>query len=564
MHFALLTHGDKMDIKTSGFSTEKITKKDVPFLIGLFSLGLFLFFIWTMPLIDPDEPRYAATARDMVLHGNWIVPHFNGVPRINKPPLFYWTIAISYKIFGINEFSSRLPSALSAIGTVMITYLWGKRFINRRKGFWAGVVLMTSPLFFFISRFCITDMLLTFLVSASLYLFFVEYMETNKRWKDGFKTRPYRIMFLYFLLAMVFLVKGPIGILLFILITLCFLLWIREFSYIRRLWYLPGFILFLGIICSWGIPFWLSLGTQQIFTLLSQETAGRFVSGYAHPEPFYYYLPVFMMGFFPWSLFVCISLAYIFMNRKKMPLEEKKQAYFFCSWFILTLVFFSLSHSKLMTYILPLSPSVALLTLFLSRWETEDKLWNGFKISLWFTLALLTVLPIVLLITMPRWTPLKYGLSTYHMIIPIVILFIGTLIALFFFLTTKCFSPVQKVFCFTNCLFLIITIGYLSKYIGIFRSAKDIVEKSSLNKIADYTLLSYSGLAPSLVFYSSKEVQEIEFDAQFKSLIADQTKPVYIMMSLNDYQKKNNWVKKENFQKVYQNSAHIMLKKGNN
>ena len=88
---------------------EKLSKKDIPFLIGLFSIGLFLFlfYTWAMPLIDPDEPRYASTARDMVLNGNWIVPHFNGVPRINKPPLFYWTIAISYKLFGINEFSAR-------------------------------------------------------------------------------------------------------------------------------------------------------------------------------------------------------------------------------------------------------------------------------------------------------------------------------------------------------------------------------------------------------------------------------------------------------------------------
>ena len=86
-----------------------------------------------MPLIDPDEPRYASTARDMVLNGNWIVPHFNGVPRINKPPLFYWAIAISYKLFGINEFSARLPSALAATGTVLITYLWGKKACRPQK-----------------------------------------------------------------------------------------------------------------------------------------------------------------------------------------------------------------------------------------------------------------------------------------------------------------------------------------------------------------------------------------------------------------------------------------------
>lgn len=304
-----------METKLNRHSTERLTKKDIPFLLGLIVIGLvlFLFYTWSMPLIDPDEPRYASTASDMVMNNNWIVPHFNGAPRINKPPLFYWAIAISYKIFGISEFSARLPATLAAIGTVLITYLWGRQLEDRKNGFWAGVMLMVSPLFFFVSRLCITDMLLTFFVSASLYLFFIEYTEANKN--------NLRRLFLYFLLSMVFLVKGPVGLLLFILIAIGFLLWIRDFQSIRRLWYLPGFLLFLGIICAWGIPFWLSLGTKQIFTLLSQEMSGRFVSGYAHPQPFYYYVPVFFMGFFPWSLFVFIPFLHIQKQRQSMPGE---------------------------------------------------------------------------------------------------------------------------------------------------------------------------------------------------------------------------------------------------
>ncbi|MCF6155297.1 MAG: hypothetical protein E3K36_08595 [Candidatus Brocadia sp.] len=132
----------------------------------------------------------------------------------------------------------------------------GKRLEDRKNRFLADMILMASPLFLFISRLCITDMLLTFFVCASLYLFFIEYAETNKN--------NLRKLFLYFLLSMVFLVKGPICILLFILITMGFLLWIRDFQHIRCLWYLPGFPIFLGIICAWGIPFWLSLTSPCI------------------------------------------------------------------------------------------------------------------------------------------------------------------------------------------------------------------------------------------------------------------------------------------------------------
>lgn len=535
------------------YSPGKLTRSDIPFLIVLFSLGLFLFlfYVWAMPLIDPDEPRYASTARDMVLNGNWIVPYFNGAPRINKPPLFYWTVAVSYKIFGINELSARLPSALAATGMIIITYVWGKRLGGQRNGFWAGVILMSSPLFFFISRFCITDMLLAFFVCASLYLFFIEYTETRK-------SNPRRLL-LYFLLSMAFLVKGPIGIVLFTLITICFLLWIRDANYIKRLWYLPGFLLFLGIICAWGIPFWLSLGTEKIISLFSQETSGRFVSGYAHPEPFYYYLPVFMMGFFPWSLLVFITFISLYKERKILSAEEKKPLYFFCSWLIVTLVFFSLSRSKLMTYILPLAPSVALLTIPALQWEMNGRMVKVLKWVLWVTLGLSTAIPILLITTIPKWAPVKYGVPTYHIAIPISIFLLGTLIALFIFIKERRFSQVQKVFCFTNYLFLVITLIYLATYVGTVRSTKDIIRKSSFDNKEEYLLLSYARTVPSLVFYSGKQVIDLSDTLHFEEYLSYEKGPAYIVMALKDYQKKSDWIKKKRFHVVSQNKAHILL-----
>ncbi len=553
-----------MEIKLDQQSAEKLTKKDIPFLVCLFLLGLFLFLFhtWAMPLIDPDEPRYASAARDMLFHGNWIVPYFNGVPRINKPPLFYWTIVISYKFFGINEFSARFPSALAAIGTVFITYLWGKRCVEWPKtisccsnGFWTGVVLIASPLFFLISRFCITDMLLTFFVSVSLYLFFIEYTETNKN--------NFRKLLLYFVLGMVFLVKGHIGILLFIAIAISFLLWMRDFQYIRHLWYLPGFLLFVGIVCAWGIPFWLSLGTKQISALLFQETSGRFVGGYAHPEPFYYYLPVFMMGFFPWSVFICISFVYIFMRRQILSAIGKKQMYFCCTWVIVTLAFFSISHSKLMTYILPISPSVALLTLSLSRWEEDGSTWKKLSWIVWLILGFSTALPVVLILTIPSWFPEKYGCSTYHIVIPIIILFVCMLTALFTFIRKRSFFLLQKVLCLTNCLFLVITLSYSAKYLGTFRSTKDIVDKCLLDKKEDGVIVSFAKIVPSLIFYSGKHVLEMEDYSGFNKLVSDQKKTIYIVMSLHDYQKKKGWIEKKKLHAICQNNAYIILQKAN-
>lgn len=532
-----------------------MSKKDIPFLLGLFSLGLFLFlfYTWAMPLMDPDEPRYASTAREMALNGDWVVPHFNGAPRINKPPVFYWAIAISYKLFGIHELSARLPSALAAIGTVMIVYFWGKRIEGRKSGFWAGVMLMTSPLFFFIARFCITDMLLTFFFSAALYQFFVEYRDVRKK-----NTRR---LLLYFFLSMIFLVKGPVGILLFVLITCCFLLWVRDLHYIRRLWYLPGFLLFAGIICAWGIPFWASLGTKQILSLFTRETSGRFVSGYAHPEPFYYYIPAFMVGFFPWSAFVFIPIVSLFKNRVATPLEGKKEAYFFTSWLVLSLVFFSLSKSKLMTYILPLSPSVVLLTLPLSRWQAEHTLVKGIVRTSWAVVGIFMAIPVALLLTVSKWAPADRAFSAGDVIVPIAVFFTGALTVLFAFTRKGRFSQVQMILCITIYILLTLVSVYLAEHLGTYRSARDIVEKGRLREEKSYTLVSPGRILPSLVFYSGNEVVEMDDDTPFASYIPGRSEPIYVVMSLNDFRKKAGWIQERHLEEVCRNKVHIMLKR---
>lgn len=532
-----------------------ITKKDVLVLLVLFfsGLSLFLLYTWAVPLIDPDEPRYASTACNMVSGGNWIVPIFNDAPRINKPPLFYWMIAVSYKIFGINEFSARLPSALAGIGTIFITFLMGKRLCGHRNGFWAGMILMTSPLFFFLSRCCITDMLLTFFVSAGLYLFFVEYTEANSN-------NLRRVLF-YSFLGMAFLVKGPIGILLILMIISGFVVCLRDIPSIRKLWYLPGFLLFLGIVCAWGIPFWLSIGSEHIITLLIQETSGRFVDGYVHPEPFYYYFPVFLVGYFPWSLFVCVALIRIVKRRKTLTIKERKQVYFISLWFIITVTFFSLSRSKLMTYLLPVSPSVALLTMMLCKWEKEDIFGKTLK---WLIPVLTMTFPVILIAAMVYWIPDNYKIPIYHAVIPVVILFIGSLITIYTVYHRKSFPPLFKVLCFTNSLFLISVIVLMSTYFGEFRSTKNIVRKCHLDEVENCTLFSFAKTLPSLVFYSGKNVKEMHSDISDIYAVTTETSSVYLVMTMNSYMKKKDSIPGNNFHIVGKDDAHIVLKMGNN
>ena len=169
--------------------------------------------------------------------------------------------------------------------------------------------------------------------------------------------------------------------------------------------------------------------------------------------------------------------------------------------------------------------------------------------------------PIALIFTMHKWIPAKHGLSTIHILIPILVLFIGTLIALFSFISSKRFFQLKRFFCFTNCIFLVITIAYSAKYLGTFRSTKDIVEKCLSDKGENYVLFSYARTVPSLVFYSGKNILEMEDYARLKRIIPDPETSIYVVMSLNDYQEKQDWIQKRKLHAVCQNNAHVMLKK---
>ena len=169
--------------------------------------------------------------------------------------------------------------------------------------------------------------------------------------------------------------------------------------------------------------------------------------------------------------------------------------------------------------------------------------------------------PIALIFTMHEWVPAKHGLSTIHIAIPIIILLIGTLIALFSFISSRRFFQLKKIFCFTNCIFLVITIAYSAKYLGTFRSTKDIVGKCLSCKDENYVLLSYARIVPSLVFYSGKNIRAFEENTRLKGIVPDKDKSIYVVMSLNDYQKKQDWIQKRKLHAVCQNNAHVMLKK---
>src|SRR5262245_34735467 len=157
-------------------------------------------------LFEPDEGRNAEKAREILLLNDWITPHENFLPVLDKPMFFYWLVAFAYKIFGISEWSGRLPSALSALGCLFLVY----RFARQRWGFWearwSALILLTSVEFFLLSRVVLADMPLTFCITLALFSFYSALHAEDE------KAKKLHCWFMYGALGVGTLIKGLIGL----------------------------------------------------------------------------------------------------------------------------------------------------------------------------------------------------------------------------------------------------------------------------------------------------------------------------------------------------------------
>ncbi|MBI5044196.1 MAG: glycosyltransferase family 39 protein, partial [Nitrospirae bacterium] len=152
-------------------------------LIGLIILSSLLFFhkLGSYTLFDVDEAVFSEAAREMIETGDWLTPKYNYINRYDKPVLFYWLMASSYLVFGINEFAARFWSALMGVFLITVTFLFAKRADNKIYGLLSGFILATSIEIIGLAHAAITDMTLTFFIATSLYLFFLAMEGQNKR-----------------------------------------------------------------------------------------------------------------------------------------------------------------------------------------------------------------------------------------------------------------------------------------------------------------------------------------------------------------------------------------------
>jgi 4-amino-4-deoxy-L-arabinose transferase-like glycosyltransferase len=324
-------------------------------LLALALAVLLGFRLGSYPLANPDEGRNAEIPREMVARGDWVTPRLNGVNYFEKPPLTYWAVAGALELLGSSEWSVRAVPALFALVGVLLTYAAARRIHGRGAGLGAALVLGTSLLYFGLGRFLVLDMAVSVLMGATLFCFILGVREPPGR------RRRWLFYGLYASAALATLTKGLIG---FLLPGAVMFLWLLLFDQWRRLrpFHLPtGALLFLAIAAPWHVLAALHNATW-VHRYLAYEHFERFITPAAgRAGPWWYFIPIILLGFFPWTGFLWAGI------RDALPggwarRRETADAWFCVVWATVIFLFFSLSHSKLPPYILPVFPALAVLT----------------------------------------------------------------------------------------------------------------------------------------------------------------------------------------------------------
>ncbi len=309
--------------------------------------ALFLPSVWTRDLWFPDEPRYAQACREMLRRGDFILPHLNGEPYLEKPPLFFWLSIALGKVPGIPPGTGgRLVAVLSSAGVLLLTWRLGAEILGKGTGILAALLLATSLLFWLHGQTGVIDPLLTFFCTLAFYAY--------ARHRRGV---PRTIVLFYASCSLGILAKGPVGLVVPSLGALAFALVSDGRSALKARHPLWGVPLSLTPVALWLAAGAIEGGAAFVETMIFKQNLGRMVSAFIHREPPHFFLLVILVVALPWTPFLPQALAHSLKERiggirpLLLPLV----------WFATGFLFFSIMSGKKTRYMLPLLPAASLL-----------------------------------------------------------------------------------------------------------------------------------------------------------------------------------------------------------
>lgn len=324
--------------------------------------AVYFYGLGAMPLVGPDEPRYAQVAREMFLRGDWVTPTLAGHTWFEKPALLYWMMMAGYGVFGFTEFAARAGVALAGVITVALVWRLASSVEMeagaKAHGFGfvsAAATASTAGLFVF-ARGASFDVPLTLTVTAALVCFFQAEGERDER------LRRWLLVGFYVCIGASLLAKGLVGPVLIGGVAALYLLIRRRLRSVFELGVLWGPLIVLAVAALWYAPVIARHGGVFVDEFFAQHHLARFTSNkYHHPQPFYFYLPIMALLALPWTAFLVKGLfGLLGMNWRAVDALTRLRTLAFV-WLVVPVAFFSLSGSKLPGYVLPALPGAALL-----------------------------------------------------------------------------------------------------------------------------------------------------------------------------------------------------------
>lgn len=462
-------------------------------LLILISLGSLFFRLGSLPLSGADEPRYARIAQEMQERGAWITPTLEGKPWLEKPPLYYWLTIPFYATPAARETVARIGPAICTLVAALTIFWLGTMLGNRLAGLLGGVILLTNLGFIGFGRSASTDMPFTCCLTLSMAIFAAA-IERD----IGLK-----VLAAYAFLGLAVLGKGPVALILAVGVGGLFWLVSERRGILRRWMIFRGLLITATISVPW---FWLAFqqnGWTFIATFFINHNLARFVTDiHHHSQPFFYYLPVLLVLFFPWSGWLVLLMGQSPLRELRRWREWNPDMVFLACWFLLPILFFSLSDSKLAGYILPSFPPLALiLGMRISRWIEDPVRSSKLRVSLLLHLIFSAAMAMGAVVYFNK----EYGGSWR---VGLLLAFAILIPALFAFgFRAQC----KRAFAATalqGLLILIAVAQFAFPVLGAYHSAREIAHQAMELRTSGEPVVTYRFFHHSLHYYTGYRITE--------------------------------------------------------
>jgi 4-amino-4-deoxy-L-arabinose transferase-like glycosyltransferase len=473
------------------------------FLLFSFSLAIFYFSaLGTIPLLEPDEGRYAEIPREMLASGDFVTPRLNGVAYLEKPPLYYWGTAVSMRVFGETEFGARGFTAAVSVAGILLTYWMGAALAGWRTGLYSAIVLSTSLYYYVIGRLNTIDMTLAVLLILSIFPAFLYH--SGKR-----KSRAY-LLLSYGASGLAFLTKGLVGVVFPLAVMVLWLVFSRRYREYAKGFSPLGVGIFLAVVLPWMYLVQRANPDFLWFFFVDEQFLRYTTKIHHHNEPFWYFLPIVAAGFVPWVAFLRrVVLAVRETSREFFPRDDLA---LLLSWTLFILLFFSFSGSKLPTYVAPIFPPLAVLFgRGLDLWaEREDG-----AVRCWFPLVLSAVLAMAIVVGQ-SFSRHRMDLSGWAPIIvaPVALVLLWGIVPLF--LRRLGAERVVFISFLLMALFLTSLNRPAGAFLGSYKSVRNLSAVLARNLRPDDVVAQYGTFRQGLPFYTGRRTILVDTMGELK------------------------------------------------